>query len=503
MNFANALKNTTNYTLTENGALTYNTTGSALYDLFALGSAFRTRSDDDCILLFKKAFEEDEKYALKCLFYIRDAVEGQGERRFFRVCMKWLAQNHPDAVKRNMAYIPEIGGRWDDLYTFVDTPCQDSAFHLMKVQLASDITSNTPSLLAKWMKSLNCSSQQSRDLANRTRRYLGMTAKQYRKTLSMLRKKINVLERLMSANEWDKIEYDKIPSRAGFLYRQAFARHDVERKEAGVRTYEDFAKDTTTKVNARVLYPYECVAEAFNIMNYWYKGSVPAPNDTKRLMTNKYWENLHDYFNGAVFNGIAMVDTSGSMFGYDPSAPINVAISLGLYCAEKAKGPYAGHFLTFSEHPSFVKVEGIDFCDKVKRMVRNDWDMNTNVESAFDLLLKIAVENHCPQKELPENLIIISDMEFDGCCTSVRYGSSMNTLMEKIRNKWNAYNYKMPKLVYWNVQARQNNIPMRDEEGVTFVSGFSPVIYEMIMSGKTAKDLMYNKLDNERYAVIQ
>lgn len=494
-NFANAVKDMATLGLTENGAVTRTTTGSAVYDLFALGSAYRTRSDDDCIFLFKKAFEEDEKYALKCLFYIRDSMEGQGERRFFRVCMKWLAQTHPDAVKRNMAYIPELGGRWDDLYVFVDTPCQDEAFRLMKVQLADDITSEYPSLLAKWLKSLNTSSAQSRALAERTRRYLGMTAKQYRKTLSTLRARINVLERLMSANEWDKIEYDKIPSRAGFLYRQAFARHDVERKQAGVATYEEFAKDENTKVNAKVLYPYECVAEAKKAMNR-------SAQDTDRLMVNKYWDNLKDYFNGASFNGITMVDVSGSMYGYEASAPINVAVSLGMYCAEKAKGPYAGHFLTFSARPQFVKVEGIDFCDKVRRMTSAEWGMNTNVESAFDLLLKIAIENHCTQDEIPKSLLIVSDQEFDYCRTSRGYGSSSDTLMEKISIKWEEYGYHCPNLIFWNCQARQDNIPMKDKDGITFVSGFSPVIFEMVMQGKSAQDLMYDKLDNKRYEVI-
>lgn len=494
-NFANAVKDMATLGITENGAVTRTTSGSAVYDLFALGSAYRTRSDDDCIFLFKKAFEEDEKYALKCLFYIRDSMEGQGERRFFRVCMKWLAQTHPDAVKRNMAYIPELGGRWDDLYIFVDTPCQDEAFRLMKVQLAEDITSEYPSLLAKWLKSLNTSSAQSRALAERTRRYLGMTAKQYRKTLSTLRARINVLERLMSANEWDKIEYDKIPSRAGFLYRQAFARHDVERKQAGATTYEEFAKDENTKVNAKVLYPYECVAEAKKAMNR------PA-QDTDRLMVNKYWDNLKDYFNGASFNGITMVDVSGSMYGYEASAPINVAVSLGMYCAEKAKGPYAGHFLTFSAAPKFVKVEGIDFCDKVRRMISAEWGMNTNVEAAFDLLLKIAIDNHCTQDEIPSNLLIVSDQEFDYCRTSRNYGSSSDTLMEKISAKWEAYGYHCPDLIFWNVNARNDNIPMKDKDGITFVSGFSPVIFEMVMQGKSAQDLMYDKLDSKRYEVI-
>jgi hypothetical protein len=241
----------------------------------------------------------------------------------------------------------------------------------LKKQLALDVTCKTPSLLAKWLKSENTSSAKSRELGAKTRKAFDMTARQYRKTLSILRARINVLERLMSANRWDEIEFDKIPSKAGFIYKNAFARHDIERAKKGAETYADFAKDTTKKVNAKTLYPYECVHEAMSLRHRGW--NLPSLNDTNRLMVNKYWDNLADYFKGASFNGMAIVDTSGSMCGSDASAPINVAISLGMYCAEKAKGPFANHFMTFSSNPKLVEVQGVDFCDKVVRMASADW----------------------------------------------------------------------------------------------------------------------------------
>ena len=514
--FMNGLTNATNITYTENGALTHKSTNSMLLDMFALGGAYRVRSDEDVILLFKNAYKENPVYALKCLFYLRDARGGQGERRFFRVCMKWLANYDVEATRRNLRHVAEYG-RWDDLYCFINTPLEAEAFGFIKEQLVLDVQCKTPSLLAKWLKSENTSSRTSRQLANKTREYLGWTHKQYRKTLSVLRERINVLERLMSAGKWDEIEFDKIPSRAGFIYKNAFARHDIERMKSDkeVKTYEEFAKDSTTKVNAKVLYPYECVAEAMKIMRNgwsWYGNtSKVALDDTQRLMTNKYWDNLADYFNGATFNGMAIVDTSGSMCGINADAPINVAISLGMYCAEKAKGPFANHFITFSSHPTFVKVEGVDFCDKVQRMARADWGGSTNVEAAFDLMLETAIRNKCSQDEIPQNLIIISDMEFNSCVTSNDYGNRYwggtvrpnDTLFEKMEAKWRAHGYKMPQLTFWNVQARQNNIPMKTEGNVNFVSGMSPVIYEQIMKGKTAYDLMMDKLDSKRYEVIQ
>lgn len=499
----NGLKDATNFTVTENGALTHKTTKSNLLDMFALGGSMRNREDNDIILMFQKAFKENPTYAIKCLFYLRDILEGAGERRFFRVAAAALAKSDPAAMKRNLAFVPMLG-RWDDLYAFVGTPVEADAFNLIKHQLALDVQSKTPSLLGKWLKSENTSSSESRKLGNITRQYLGMNHKQYRKTLSTLRERINVLERLMSAGRWDEIEFDKIPSQAGLKYRNAFARHDVERVKAGAQSYQAFAEDETKTVNAKALAPYECVREAFKCRYY-------SKDRTDRLMIDKYWDNLTDYFNGAVFNGMAIVDTSGSMQG----TPMEVAISLGMYCAEKSGGPFKDHFITFESNPHFIEIEGVDFVDKVERISRANWGGSTNIEAAFDLMLDIAVKNNCSQGDIPENLIVISDMEFDSCITAgpaqedsywVRRNylqKDDQTVFETIEQKWNAAGYQMPKIVFWNVDARQNNIPMLENGYVTYISGFSATIFEALMSGKTGYDLMMEKLNSPRYADIK
>lgn len=512
--FMNALKEKNNYTFTENGAITYRSTLNGLLDLFALGGAYRTRSDADCITLFKKAFEEDQTYAMKCLFYLADIRGGQGERRFFRVVSKWLANEHTEVMRRNLQYVPEYR-RWDDLYEFVGTPLESAAFTLMYHQLQLDVQSKTPSLLAKWLKSENTSSRESRFLANKTREYFNMSHKEYRKTLSILRERIRVLERLMSAGRWDEIEFDKIPSRAGMIYKNAFARHDLERmkSEKNVQTYADFAKDKNTKVNAKALYPYEVVKKAMEYSGgawgYYYNHGYKDQdlNNTDRLMINKYWDNLADYFKGCSFNGICVADTSGSMYG----DPLAVALSIAMYCAERNTGAFANHFFTFSSNPDFLEIQGVDFVDKVKRMSGADWGGSTNIEAVFNEMLAVAKANHCSQDEIPASVIIISDMEFDSCVVggarnSSRWGGgprANETLFETIENRWNAAGYRMPLITFWNVDARQNNIPMRQEGHVNFVSGFSPVIFEQVMKGKTAIDLMMDKLDSERYACIK
>lgn len=497
----NSMKQAFNFTRTENGAITHKTTESALLDMFAMGGAMRQRSVGDVTLMFKKAYQENPVYALKCLFYLRDVRGGQGERRFFRECMKWLAKNDKAAAQRNLQYVAEFG-RWDDLYCFVGTSLERDAFKIMKEQFILDLNCKTPSLLAKWLHSENATSEENAKLGALTCQYFGYSPRQYRKHLSTLRERIRVLERLMSQNRWNEIEFDKIPSKAGLKYKNAFARRDIIKAK-----YEKFAKDENTKVNAGTLYPYEVVEKAINLMgsNQWYsRGKNVALDNADRLMINKYWDNLTDYFKGSNLNALCMVDTSGSMTG----TPINVATSLGLYCAEKAGGPFANHYISFSSRPQLIECEGVDFCDKVDRIVRTNLCENTNIEAAFDMLLNTAKSNRLSQDELPNTIIVISDMEFDSATWQYRsYGGrsaeGAETLMEGIARKWRANGYEVPHLIYWNVNARQNNIPMLGVGRVSFVSGFSPSIFQSIVTGKTGYDLMLETLEKDRYKVIQ
>ena len=504
--FMNSLQNTYNYKRTENGALAHKSTGSAVYDMFALGSAYRSRSDADCILLFKNAFEEDETLALKCLFYIRDCRGGQGERRFFRVCMRWLAENHPERAAALAEYVPEYG-RYDDWFKiYFGTPVEKQIIEMMKNQLSTDMfcKKNAVSLLAKWMPSENASSRETIRTAKKIRNAFGISAKEYRQMLSKLRTKINVLEKLMSANRWDEIEFDKIPSKAGLVYKNAFARRDIIAKK-----YERFAKDKTTKVNASTLYPYEVVAKATQHMGYgWSSSNSLNINEVDRAMINKYWENLPDYLDGKNCSMMCVVDTSGSMVRRDAAAPINVAISLGLYCAERISGPFKNYYISFSSRPQLIKTEGVDFVDKVHRIYRTNLCENTNLSAVFNLLLATAKQPGVSTWDIPKTIVVISDMEIDQGSSShwsVRNGwtkESASTEMETIRKKWAAAGLKMPKLVYWNVDARNSTI-LDSGPNVTFVSGMSPTIFTQVLTGKTGWELCLETICSKRYEVIK
>lgn len=491
--FMNGLQNASNYTVTENGALAHKTTRSAVYDMFALGGAYRKRNDEDCILLFKNALEENETLALKCLFYLRDCRGGQGERRFFRVCYKWLAQKHADVARRNFELISEYG-RYDDvIYALIGTPLENDALEFIKNQLALDLECKTPSLLAKWLPSENASAVKTKKMGNIIREYLGMTHREYRKTLSILRERINLLERLMSANRWDEIEFDKIPSKAGLIYKNAFARRDIIAKK-----YEAFAKSEDTKVNASTLYPYDVVHKAVEGTRGWGY-SFRDMSATDRAMVEKYWENLPDYLEGKPCKMMCVVDTSGSMTGSEASAPINVAIGLGMYCAERIGGPFKNHYISFSSRPQLIKIEGVDFVDKVRRIYKTNLCENTDLVKTFRMLKEIALT--AKPEDIPETIVVISDMQID--CGSRFCGSNVATEMESMRREWEKAGLKMPKLVYWNVEARGAANFLDDGPNVTYVSGCSPVIFQQVISGVTGYELMLKKLESARYEAIR
>lgn len=490
--FMNQMKANTNYGYTENGAIKHVSTLNKVFDMFSFGGAYRSRSENDTVLLFKEAFEEDRTLALRCLFYLRDCRGGQGERRFFRVCFKWLANNYPKVAKSLIDRIPEYG-RYDDWFVLFNTPVEDAVMNAIRNQLMLDMAceKNGISLLAKWMPSENASSAETIARAKRIRNFIGISSKQYRQMLSLLRKKINVLERLMSANEWDKIEFDKIPSRAGIIYRNAFARRDMI-----ARKYEAFAKDKDTKVNAGVLYPVDIAHRAFRC----YHGV----DDPERLMLQKYWDNLPNYYGDRQENGIAIVDVSGSMSG----TPMEAAVSLGAYIAEKAHGPFANHFITFSANPRLVEFRGVDIVDKFNRATRADWGMNTNLRAVFDMLLNTALHQGVKAEDMPTRLYIFSDMEFDAAFRKDYYSPSQYrteekvlTLLESIQKKWAMFGYELPDVIFWNLDARSNNIPAMGKK-FSYVSGFAPVMIEQVLSGKTGIDLMLEKLNSERYASI-
>lgn len=483
-----------NVAYTENAALAFRTTKSAVLDFFSNGGALRSRDENSIIGVFEKAFNEDPLLALKAMFYFRDVRGGQGERRTFRILLDWLAKNHPETVEQNLRLIAEYG-RWDDLYTLVGTILEKEVFAIIDIQLAHDLKAERPSLLAKWLKSENTSSKKSRALGRKTRKALDISPRRYRKMLSELRRKIDLVEQHISKNEWGAIEYDKIPSKAGLQYRKAFRRHDEDRYQA----FLDAVASGEAKINAGTLYPYE-IAEKCT-------GYGPV-SDAATL--NAMWDNLPNYFEGNDgVRGLVVADVSGSMAG----RPMNVSVSLAVYTAERNTGPFAGKYITFTDKPKLVTVnKESSIVDKIQQVMHTDVGYNTNVEAVFDLILTTAVRSKMSQDDLPTHLYIISDMEFDAAQSGYGWGASRTKpdvderLFQTIERKFKDAGYKMPFLVFWNVNSRNDQQPMTmDQRGFQLVSGCSPSIFTSLLSNKavSAYDLMLEVLNNERYAPIQ
>lgn len=488
------LENDANETRTANGAKAFASTKSFVLDLFSLGGAFRNRSDQEVAELFSKAFAENPLLAMKTLFYIRDIEGGQGERRFFRVVLKHLALHHPEALRKNLHLIPKFG-RYDDLWVLLETDIKDDVIDLVRKQLSLDKNVDNPSLLGKWLPSLNASSYKTKKYAKIIQEELRLTPRQYRKMLSSLREKINIVETKLTERDYESINYNKIPSRAGLIYRKAFLRNDGER-------YVEFLDSLTkgeVKINTKTLYPYDIVRKAlkgYYGRDVWnYSESEELTSQEIQLLDSQ-WNNLPDFIGEHKENSIAVVDTSRSMYG----TPIEVAISLGIYLAERNKGVFHNHFFTFSDKPQLQQIVGSNIVEKVRNLSDSEWDYSTNVEAVFRKILNVAVKNNLPQDEMISKVIIISDMQFNHCTRGVD-----THIFKQLEKDFNKAGYKMPLLTFWNVNAFRTNTQFTmNENGVELVSGFSPTIFKNVLSNvsKTPYKLMLEVIDSDRYAEV-
>ena len=469
MNFMNALENSlSNSSYTENGARGYASTGHALLDMNFKVPSYRDANEEKIFDDFCEAFRENQALELRWLFYARDIRGGLGERSLFRVIMSQLAADKPTLVRALIHLIPEYG-RWDDVVALVDCPdVRDSVIELIREQLYRDLSAlneenGKVSLLAKWLPSVNTSSRETRQRAKTIYHGLGLTESSYRKCLSTLRKRLRVVERDMSANQWDKIDYSAVPSKASLIYKDAFSRHDSER-------YEDFLKRVESgeaKINAGTLFPHE-IARQYNFDKLVFESINPT--------LEALWKNLPNVVPPEAAT-LVVSDTSGSMVG----KPLEVSLALAIYFAERLRGAFKNKFITFSSHPEFINLQGKDtLLSKLTEAYYHSDCSNTNIERVFELILNLARENHLSQADMPRNILIISDMEFDA--NTFHAGER---LFDSITKRFEQAGYALPRIIFWNVASRTNTIPLRNgPNGVVLVSGYSPNAMKMVMSGE-------------------
>lgn len=474
---ARAFERQGNLTRTENDAVTHAGTFSKVLDFFYHAP---TRQGQDNLPLFLEAYAENPNLALKALFYLRDVRGGKGQRKTFRDIIFWLAKKYGKTFDQIASYVPEYG-RWDDLTQLVGFKVVQN---IVSKQLTSDMLSEDGvSLLAKWMPSENASSQDTHQLALRWAEVLGMSLKEYRLMLSVLRLRIGIVESKMSAQEWDEIEYSHTPSRAAKLYKDAFLRHDETR-------YNKFLESVLkgdAKINSSTLYPHEL--------------SSTVRRDRYDKTIEAQWQNLPNFFGDEERRVMVVVDTSGSMFtsiGGTRVEAIDVSVGLGIYCAERNQGAFQNYVLTFNSDSHLVKITGNTLDKKVKQVQDLPWGGSTNLMSAFSSILQMAVKNAVPQEDMPTDILIISDMEFD----SVGDG---DTNLERAKQLYFNAGYEVPRVTFWNVYSRNNQVPAtQDEDQVLLVSGFSAEAIGKVLSSKVTNplDLMLETLNSERYAFV-
>ncbi len=469
-NLANVLNE--NVSFTANGMPALGSTTSDVLDFFSTISTMRQKQVHQIETSYQKAINENFALAIKLAFYTRSIRNlGQGERNVGRILFKYLANNYSDIILNNFDNIPYYG-RFDDFYTFVGTKLEKEAFKYLYEQIKADLNEEYPSLCAKWLISANLKTTKKK-YGILTAKYfmyfetndekylnhlnqieLGEVLKKYRQTLSLLRKKINIVEQKLCAKDYD-IDFAKLPSLALFRYTSLFMKHCPNE----FSKYLEEVREGKTNINTSSLIPYDIVNKI---------------NSNNRLEMQTLWENIPDYVNGK-FTTLVVADTSGSMAG----KPLAVALSLAIYFAEHNIGVWHNKFITFASKPSFITLKGKDLYSNLQA-IPTIID-NTNIERMFNLILNTAIVNKLTDADMPKEIIIISDMQFDDC---VMRGKNY---LEHLKIKFSQHNYTLPKIIFWNVSMYNydaNFHANKDDNGVLMLSGLSPTIFNSLLKSE-------------------
>ena len=452
--------------VTYNGAVTHSTSSNACLDLFFLAGACRNEIEQNIISKLSAAYAEDRVKCLKIIFWAGDIRQGAGERRFFKLALNWLNDNHEEDLLKYLDQVPEFS-RWDVLFEINNEKVLDFICGKLKED-------KVDGLLAKWLPRKN----QYNNLAKKIQNKIGITPKTYRK---LLVKNTQVVENKMCEKKWNEIYYPSVPSVALNKYNKAWYRNDKERFEQ----YIEDVKNGKSKINASAIFPHDIIKKGLYIYG------VTNPLNQAEITQ---WNNLPNYLEGKTNSIIPVCDVSGSMY-FSNKLPITISIALGLYISERNEGPFKDAFITFSERPVMQYLKG-DINARMQQLAVAEWGNNTNLTAVFNLILDKAIDNKLTQEDMPETILIISDMEFDSC--------GMMTNMEYIKSKYDEYDLKMPQLVFWNVNGRSGNVPVKmNDKGVALISGASPNILKAVLSNEIHPiKIMNSVIETNRYSFI-
>lgn len=439
-----------NNTYTLNGAYSNKSTLNAVVNLFSSAVSSNLQSKKDLIV---KAMLENPINAIKTVLYIRDVRNGQGNKDILRVFHEVCAslESHVeffDAYLKIIKHIPEFGS-WNDVYTLYSTTKSQQVKDTIIKLVNENLHNKQDALCAKWFP---MQSQFHKDYAKALELDLG----QVRRYVTAIRR---TTEQLMCRNEWSSINYDHVPSRTNKLCSAAFLKHDNARRSEYLA--EATKENSTVSMKASTLYPHE-------ITNMVRKGQAQSGN--------ALWNSLPDYMEGSdKFNILPIIDVSGSMSCGVPGTScqaIDIAVGLGLYFSSHNQGDFKNAWLNFSTNPQFQLLRGNTLSEQIRNMNTRDWEMSTNLQAVFDLILSV----DCKPEDMPKVLIIVSDMEFN--CTN-----STRTNFKAIDDKYKAKGLTRPLIVFWRVNVVSTQFPVTvNDQGSILINGYSPGIMKLILS---------------------
>ena len=422
------------YTSTTNGALQHESSGNKCLDLFSVIGNLRNCSRTDILERFEEAFKENSELATSVAYWARAARQGSGERNTFYTILDEIAKSSPEFVSDNANTLALLG-YYKDLLRYFHIPGVVSSF--------AQSIKDKDRLACKW-------APRKGENARKLRDELQFTNKEYRKWIG---EHSETVEDLMSSKLFSSVNYSSVPGGAMRKYKEAFMKRDLAR-------FDEWKNDKTMTASVSATYPHQVIEVASG----------------DEALADKMWNSLEDFVTEGE-NILPMIDTSGSMFG----GPLEIAISLGMYLAEKNKSEFQDTFLTFSESPELVRLEGGTIAERMRNIEQANWGMNTDFTKAYDLILQSAVTYNVDKSSMPTMLLVLSDMQFDE--SQGGWGGNM-THFSHMEEEFEKAGYDFPKIVFWNLECHFGTPAECSDSSVAMVSGFSPSIMKAVLNAE-------------------
>ena len=518
--------------LTENGAVSLATTEDGRVDLFY--KTVRGLSEDRLRNYLDNSWTTDPLDTLKMIFFIRDIRgKGKGEKKLFHQSVKWLMDQHPEAIRLNSKHIPFYGTYKDWLEIFLNTRYEKAMLKCFARQLQKDrnlvitvtegdtteITkkkrkgffsyiwgssstkankgkteeSDTPptvTLAWKWAPSEGSHYDKGSYKGTVTKLcgLLGINKKEYRKTATLMRAHIGVVEGLMCGKQWDEIDFSKVPSRAMHIYKKAYAKHQPDR-------FTEFIEGVTkgtTKMNTGTLQPHEIVGQYLKGCGSQVSGE---PQPAVEAQWVSYLTDLKK--KGVSFdNCVSVVDTSGSMTsGYGDVSPMKVAYSFGLLVSQLCTGAFHNKWIEFSEQSKIHQFPEGSLYQKLKTI--KSIIQNTNIQSVFETILATYSMFGVTADQQIKRIFIFTDGQFNQMTSNAHL-----TNFQAVDVKYQAAGFKRPEMIFWNVASRTTDFPVPgDTPDTALIGGYSRDMLQLFLDGEDLSpiSLVLKAVRDERY----